>query len=711
MQQFELGEDAVVALIDRDQQVWVWDIATEQVRIQLPRPIADDKTAVPGQAEQVGSVQLALNHHSIVTTVNQPDPNSGRYGATLWAGSTGALIGQLTGHRQPISALQFSPDGTYVVTASQDGAVRLWAATPGSELPAFRTDQTLPLTFLPNQTLLPTQTLPAQPIATPTSEITSSLPSEARVAQSKELTAAIQTSPRSVVDSLPAQLPARHLPTQNSVSWMARLSRLGAWKPWQAARNSPASIPSASPTAPGSVASIATQLIGIDPQGQLQRWQIRTDPPTLPQMAQAGFSGSHAVAVPIDQRSDQENTWREKLGWFMHRTMASPRLIKTGFAQLPNQLPSRLLSQFADHPSNSSSDQLSRSLNVRETVLSVGSASTASDAIDSTAITSKALSADGRWLATADLQGRISLYQIQSDRSLRRVYQLQNWRSNASLPENAARSVSQVIQSSQPETSQGDPIAIRQLVFSPDGQQLLGIADDLTLRTWYTATGDLNQVFRGHGATIRQARFSADGQWVISASWDRTARIWQAATGRMIQILAHADAVSSVDLNADGRAITASWNGTAQIWQVKTGKPLARLQGHQREILDLRFSPDGQRVVTASADGTARLWNAESGAEEAVLTPPQVTSLPKDVTLETAEADQSGQPIAAIEQATFSPDGQYVATVTATGQVNLWAATPEMLLKLAADRTVRQLTPEECQRYLRLPTDQCPQLP
>jgi hypothetical protein len=42
--------------------------------------------------------------------------------------------------------------------------------------------------------------------------------------------------------------------------------------------------------------------------------------------------------------------------------------------------------------------------------------------------------------------------------------------------------------------------------------------------------------------------------------------------------------------------------------------------------------------------------------------------------------------------------------------VHLWAATWEMLLKLARDRSLRQLSQDECDRYLRLAPEECPAL-
>jgi len=117
------------------------------------------------------------------------------------------------------------------------------------------------------------------------------------------------------------------------------------------------------------------------------------------------------------------------------------------------------------------------------------------------------------------------------------------------------------------------------------------------------------------------------------------------------------------------------------------------LAGHRGAVLDGSFSPDGQWLVTASADGTARLWDANTGVERATLRPVRATAAQE-----------------VIKQVAFSPDGQQIATLGSTGIVHLWAANWEGLLELARDRSPRQLTSEECLRYLRLTPSACPSL-
>ncbi|PSM30747.1 WD40 repeat domain-containing protein, partial [Haliangium sp. UPWRP_2] len=61
--------------------------------------------------------------------------------ARLWDAKSGSPIATLKGHTSPVQAASFSPDGARVVTASSDGTARLWDATSGAALGTFADHQ------------------------------------------------------------------------------------------------------------------------------------------------------------------------------------------------------------------------------------------------------------------------------------------------------------------------------------------------------------------------------------------------------------------------------------------------------------------------------------------------------------------------------------------------------------------------------------------
>ncbi|MBW4513914.1 MAG: caspase family protein [Timaviella obliquedivisa GSE-PSE-MK23-08B] len=440
------------------------------------------------------------------------------------------------------------------------------------------------------------------------------------------------------------------------------LSLWGSDQPAQAAVRKPAN-------------AAINQMISIASNGQLQRWQILTDATARGYLEEpAPQIGSSALSEET-KLQDSSNFFQWLMSFLRKRTqrlnvntqLLSPPVIRP-VDSLENS------SQLAIGTVASSSGVASSELPVTNKILS-----------------GAVLSPDGQMVATANTEGWVELYQVRPNQSMKLAHRISNWRDD-DQPINELSP----IQSEKPKTTpdQGTKAAaVRQLAFSTDGQQLLGIADDLTVRVWDTQSGQFIQEFQGHTAAIQQAQFSPDGQFIVTSSLDRTARIWRVSSGLLEKELKHTGELNSARFSPDGeQVVAASWDG-AKVWNARTGEERFLLMGHQNAVLDAHFSPDGRSIVTASADGTARLWETETGTELAVLNP-----------------GVTGEPVK-MQQAFFSPDGQYIATLTEEGQIYLWAATWDMLLKLARDRSFRQLTPQECVQYLKVTAESCPKLP
>ena len=47
---------------------------------------------------------------------------------------------------------------------------------------------------------------------------------------------------------------------------------------------------------------------------------------------------------------------------------------------------------------------------------------------------------------------------------------------------------------------------------------------------------------------------------------------------------------------------------TAKVWHADGSGVPVELRGHEFQLFDANFSPDGARIVTASLDSTARVW-------------------------------------------------------------------------------------------------------
>ncbi len=66
----------------------------------------------------------------VVTASN----NQNNQTARIWDATTGKQLAELKGHTDSVNSASFSPDGTRIVTASNDQTVRIWDATTGTQV-------------------------------------------------------------------------------------------------------------------------------------------------------------------------------------------------------------------------------------------------------------------------------------------------------------------------------------------------------------------------------------------------------------------------------------------------------------------------------------------------------------------------------------------------------------------------------------------------
>jgi eukaryotic-like serine/threonine-protein kinase len=167
---------------------------------------------------------------------------------------------------------------------------------------------------------------------------------------------------------------------------------------------------------------------------------------------------------------------------------------------------------------------------------------------------------------------------------------------------------------------------IRSAVFSPDGRRIITGSGDRTARIWEAASGRELFQLRGHTAPIWSVACSPDGQHVATSSADQTAKVWDAANGReQLTLKAHSAPLWSVAFSPDNRwIVTGSDDHSAKVWDAASGRERLTLKGHHSWVRSVAFSNDGQRILTCGGDQTARVWEASTGRELLTLKSPGV---------------------------------------------------------------------------------------
>jgi WD40 repeat protein/predicted Ser/Thr protein kinase len=188
-------------------------------------------------------------------------------------------------------------------------------------------------------------------------------------------------------------------------------------------------------------------------------------------------------------------------------------------------------------------------------------------------------------------------------------------------------------------------------------------------RVWDVRTGQAVTPPLLHNDAVVHASFSPDNKSLVTASADRTAQIWKLPEGIKIgSALTNAGIVFHAVYNPKGDQIATVSGGdgsleknAARLWNAYTGESIGQGFEHSDIVYSGVFSQDGQRLVTGSEDGTARIWDVRTGES---LGAPLVNG-------------------SIVLRADFSPDGRFVLTVALDGTARVWdARTGEMIAQL-----------------------------
>jgi WD40 repeat protein/transcriptional regulator with XRE-family HTH domain len=263
-------------------------------------------------------------------------------------------------------------------------------------------------------------------------------------------------------------------------------------------------------------------------------------------------------------------------------------------------------------------------------------------------------------------------------------------------------------------TLRGHSDGVWNVTFSPDGSKFVTASSDKTAKVWDAASGKALVTLSGHTEGITCVVFSPtdNGARVVTASDDGTAKVWDVKTGReLLTLSSKSGRISGVAFSPDGaRIATAQDEGIAKVWDANSGEELLTLSGHADSVLAVAFSPDGTKLATASFDGTVKLWDTKTGEALLTLTGHQGSSVysvafsPDGSRLATSSSDNTAkvwEVATGIELFTlaghtnfvtgvaFSPDGTQLVTASADETAKVWDLTPSHeLFALVADNDI-----------------------
>jgi WD40 repeat protein/anti-sigma factor RsiW len=265
-----------------------------------------------------------------------------------------------------------------------------------------------------------------------------------------------------------------------------------------------------------------------------------------------------------------------------------------------------------------------------------------------------AISPDGKWLAAAETDGAVRLWDLEKHRP-----QAEALRERVEHPRGVAYSadgsILAVCGGDMERAQQSGGIVLwdtrtktelRRLgsnqclvfgvAFSPKEPNLLAAACmDRTVRLWDATTGEERIALSGHDRPVRSVCFSRDGDILASGGYDGTVRLWDMKTfkeSRRIDTRRTENQrywVSCVVFSPDGRTLAIAENpgeglaapvpeggprpGQISLWDPNTGSERATLPVPRGLVLALAFSRDGKALVSGGGSpgefGEVCLWD------------------------------------------------------------------------------------------------------
>ena len=178
--------------------------------------------------------------------------------------------------------------------------------------------------------------------------------------------------------------------------------------------------------------------------------------------------------------------------------------------------------------------------------------------------------------------------------------------------------------------------------FAPNGELIASASSDATVRLWSLPRQQEVDTIQAHKYGINDVTFSPDGKLLATASRDYTVKLWSVETLELIAELdRQQNLMQSIEFSPDGKQL-ATGSDSSGLWNVEDFRQIAAWNTTEGWIWSIDFSPSGEMILTAQSSGQIRLWNTADRKE-----------------IKSLVGHQSD-----VSEAKFSPDGLLIASAS-----------------------------------------------
>jgi WD40 repeat protein len=160
--------------------------------------------------------------------------------------------------------------------------------------------------------------------------------------------------------------------------------------------------------------------------------------------------------------------------------------------------------------------------------------------------------------------------------------------------------------------------SLTQLTFTPDGDRLLSVSLDGTVRIWNVGFEPFKEVAYDDSCGYADRLFlagrclSADGLWEVRPEGTAGARLQRRRSEEPGRMLAHPGPVQKARFAPDGRSVLTADELRVQVWDAGTGRARGPLLAVNGSLIWAQFSDDGGRLMLIDGGGTVSVHATES---------------------------------------------------------------------------------------------------
>ncbi len=254
-------------------------------------------------------------------------------------------------------------------------------------------------------------------------------------------------------------------------------------------------------------------------------------------------------------------------------------------------------------------------------------------------VTAVAFSPNGEWLATADRNGGVVIWDADNGLEIHMLA--------------------------------GHKSAVTALSWRPDSKLLASVSEDGSAKIWEMNEGKQVRTWNPHPGGVLSINYTHDGR-VVTCGRDNQVAAWSADGAKLKSFEFTNELPVRVVFSHDGeRVIATDWTGKVTVWQTKTGKPVAELEANPPTIAEQIAA--AQQRLTELQNGNAKPSAAKVAADSALA----------DALKDLSKANDALEKARAALAPREAEDARLKAEV-------LKNRTPELETKRAASRAARE---------------------